>query len=407
MGQVESTSPSYKALLKHSSFLLLWLGVSISTIGNAMFFLALQWWVFETTGSPLDLTLLSLADALPMLVLAPFAGVWIDRWERKRILILLNSIQGILVLWIFTLAIADKLMLWHVYTTMFVLASLSAPLFPAFMAAMPDAIPRDLLPQANAFRQMSMSISGLVGYGVGGFVVGLFGVSTVILINALTFFAAAFLILLARFQSYGQRKREKKSTIRDLAAGIRVIWDDSVVRVLTGLALVFGLFYASIIALLPQFVGEYLHQDAKGLGLMRSVLSFGMLLGPLIAGLWAKGGKYGKRVLMVSTLAGLSWVVFSFSTYTWLAAATLFLLGFFDGIAEVLDFSILQTRIPEEARGRAFGFLGSAAMGARVVGLGIGGPLALMMTVKGYFILGGICITVVSLLGFLTKVCKE
>jgi len=150
--RAEAVPPSYKALLKHSPFLLLWLGVSISTVGNAMFFLALQWWMFETTGSPLNLTLLSLADALPMLILAPLAGVWIDRWERKKILAVLNSIQGVLVLWIFVLAVVEKLLPWHVYTIMFLLGTLSAPLFPAFMAAVPDTVPKELLPQANAFR---------------------------------------------------------------------------------------------------------------------------------------------------------------------------------------------------------------------------------------------------------------
>jgi len=402
--QAEAATPSYKALLKHSPFLLLWLGVSISTVGNAMFFLALQWWMFEVTGSPLNLTLLSLADALPMLVLAPLAGVWIDRWERKRILAVLNSIQGVLVLWIFVLAVANRLAPWHVYTIMFLLGTFSAPLFPAFMAAVPDTVPEELLPQANAFRQISMSISGLVGYSVGGFVVSLFGISTVVLIDALTFFAAAFLILIARFQSWGKGKEERGNAFRDLVAGIRVIWDDSVVRVLTGIALIFGLFYAVIIALLPQFAAEYLHQDARGLGLMRSTLSFGMLLGPVVAGLWARGGRYGKRVLTMGAFAGLSIIAFSSSPYLWLAMGMLFLTGFFDCIAEVLDFSILQARIPNEARGRAFGFLTSAAMGARVIGLGIGGPLAIMMTVRGYFILGGICIAAVSLFGFLTKV---
>jgi len=247
-------------------------------------------------------------------------------------------------------------------------------------------------------------MSGLVGYSVGGFVVSLFGISTVVLIDALTFFAAALLFLMARFQSWGQGEREHSNAFRDLVTGVRVIWDDEVVRVLTGIALIFGFFYAVIIALLPQFAAEYLHQDAKGLGLMRSALSFGMFIGPVVAGLWARGKRYGRLALIMMLLAGLSTIAFSNSPYLWIAIAMLFLEGFFDGMSEVFAFSILQARIPNEARGRAFGFITSAAMGARVIGLGIGGPLAMIMTVRGYFILSGICIAVVSLLGFLTKV---
>jgi len=369
-----------------------------------MFLLALQWWVLQTTGSPLSLTLLAMADAIPMLIFGPLAGLWVDRWERRQVLITLNLASGGVVLVIAALALAHQLVPWHIYTAMFALGLLSTPLFPAISASIPDLVPPGYLPQANAFMQMTMSMGGLVGYGVSGFVTGLFGLSAVILFDALSFLMAAALMGLARFRSQGDQRPQQPVAPRELLAGIHIVWNEQVVRVLTGVALVFGFFYATILALLPAFVAQHLQQDAQGFGIVRAALSLGMLVGPFAAGFWARRGRHGARTLTTILLSGLAIVAFSMSPLLWIAMFTLFLVGFFDGVSEVLSASILQARIPGEVRGRAFSILATAAMGVRVLGVGIGGPLALLLTVQGYFLFAGACITVVALLAFFTEV---
>ncbi len=167
--------PSWIGLLRNASFVLVWVGGAISITGNMMFLLSLQWWVLKNAGSPLSLTLLALADAIPLLILGPFAGVITDRFERKLVLVVLNLVLGGAVLVVAVLAALGRLTIWRVYFSMFAIGALSTPLYPALSASMPDIVPRNYLPQANALMQTSTSISGLVGYGLSGFVIALFG----------------------------------------------------------------------------------------------------------------------------------------------------------------------------------------------------------------------------------------
>lgn len=132
---------------------------------------------------------------------------------------------------------------------------------------------------------------------------------------------------------------------------------------------------------------------------------FGHAGGAFRSGLWARHGREEARTLTTILLTGLAIVAFSTSPLLRIAILTLFLVEFFDGISEVLSASIPQARIPGEVRGRVFSILATDTMGIRVVGVGIGGPLSLVLTVQGYFLFAGVCLTVVALLAFFSLRC--
>lgn len=382
------------SLLAHPGFRALWLGQVVSQVGDRALSLALGYFVYRETGSLSATALLALAVYLPGLLFGSFAGVLADCWDRRRVLIVSQCLQGGVMLCLLLAARPGGL--WVAYAVTFAELTLSLVALPAGAALLPSLVGEAQLGRANALLAVGMTTARLVGPLLGGALVALGGLHGVVIFDALSFvLAAAFFTsippqeaapaplpaqtLLGSWRAMGQEWR----------AGLRVIRAE---RAIVGVMVVLGLTSLGGTLVDPSympFVQSVLGADAASVGLLGSVMGASTLLGGLLAG-WAVE-RFDLRRLMVG---GTSIVgVIMLLMYTQSSLGVMFVLSALLGLPMVVSnvavSTLVQLATPEAYRGRVYGALGTttafvgvlATGGAALFGDGLG--VVRMLTLAG------------------------
>src|SRR5512146_3196363 len=174
MQSTESSGSSYKNLFHNRNFVALWIGQTVSFLGDYFYFLAIPIMVNQLTGSALMVGLSTISSALPMLLLGPVAGVFVDRWNRKTIMIVSDVLRGLLVLLCLLVRSPDQV--WIYFLVGFLMSCVSRFFFPAQNAVLPLIVhdTQDLL-LANGLMQAIMTVGLLAGPALAGFTIGLWG----------------------------------------------------------------------------------------------------------------------------------------------------------------------------------------------------------------------------------------
>jgi DHA3 family macrolide efflux protein-like MFS transporter len=185
---------AYGRLFRNHSFIALWLGQTISFIGDYFYFLAIPIMVEKLTGSALAVGLSVIASALPMLLLGPIAGVFVDRWDRKRTMIVADVLRGLLVLGCLTVKTPDQI--WTYYIVGFLMSCVSRFFFPAQNAVLPLIVTdkNDLL-AANGLMQIVQTAGFLIGPALAGFSIGFWGEQVAFLVDSATYLVSAAAIV--------------------------------------------------------------------------------------------------------------------------------------------------------------------------------------------------------------------
>ena len=195
---MDSTTPAApplgaRAVLGIREFRLLWLAQVISDFGDSLTNLALLIFVNQVTGSTAALATMAIVLALPQVTFGLLAGVYVDRWNRKRVMIVSDLLRGVLVLGFVGAVLSDQL--WLMFVLGFVQSAIGTFFTPARGALMPNLVPRDGLLAANSLTQISRIVAGVAGTAAAGAVIGIAGlVWPVFIVDALTFFASALLV---------------------------------------------------------------------------------------------------------------------------------------------------------------------------------------------------------------------
>jgi MFS family permease len=369
------------AALRQRDFALLWLGGLISSVGDWALLIGLPIYVFLLTHSVLDTGLTLLAGQVPAIALGSIAGVFVDRWDRKRTLVIANGLLAIALLPILLVVSVDRI--WIVYAVAAVESALEQFVSPAVNALIPLLAKDERLVAANSLNALSSNLARLVGPALGGVIAALWGLSGIVLADAVSFALAALLtagisMRLARLASW-QTREEAVSAARgnavgrlagEWAAGVRAIFAE---RTLVALFLAFAITNLGegvMGTLYPVFVNRVLHGVALQVGELLTAQAVGGLLGGLLAG-WI-----GERLLshwfigVSSVLFGLiDLAIFNLSTLSpGLLPATVPIFGFEVGLFIAVGIpgiwmstgglSLLQASSPDAYRGRIFGLLG-------------------------------------------------
>lgn len=386
------------SVLRQRNFTLLWTGGLISQTGDWVLFVALPMYVYRLTGSTLATSGTFLAELIPYLVLGPVAGVFVDRWNRRSVIIVSNLAlaAGLLPL---ILARSPGLV-WVVYLVAFGQAALSQFLGPAVNAILPTVVPEEDLVTANSLRSLSQNLARLVGPSLGGVVAALGSLTAVTLVDSGTFLAAALMAVFVR----GAGQVERAPLLKGVSA-LRSVWQE----LLEGLVLiresrlVATLVVASSIASVGEgvfgvmfivWVRNILHGGTLQLGWFMSAQAVGGLLGGLVVAHW------GKNLILVPVLGAAS-ILFGLLDSA-LFTYPLFLPGVLIGLALMVIVglsgaafgatwnSLLQRGVDDTLRGRIFGVMGATSALAMVIGTliagtvgGIVGPIALLNIFQG------------------------
>ena len=344
----ESTHRNLGAVLRSPAFVALWLSEALSLVGDRLVMVALITLVYDRTGSAGAVGLLMVFKAVPALVLGSVAGVFVDRWNRKWIMVIANLLQGLLVFW---LPVSKEIaVIFVIYLTMSIINQF---FLPARAATIPDLVPPEALLTANSLFALSIVFAMAIGPAIGTWVTEQFSLNTAFYVDAGTFLIPA--VVVACIVIPQQRSTRAKLHLgKDLQEGFAFSLSKPAVMVaLTTITAAF--FVVGTVSVTGVVITrEILHIETSKFGVMISALGVGMLCGTILSN-WLRG----RFTNVQMSLAGTGLMAFGVILLPWsstLTVACLFtaLIGLGMLIVQVNGQMLLQTIAPE-MRGRLLG----------------------------------------------------
>ena len=375
--------------LWNRDYILLLQGSVVSTVGDLMYSVAIGYWVYEKTGSSGLMGIMSAISMFVTMFLSPFSGSIVDKLDRKRVMVGMDLMQGVIILAVGILAFTDKLGVPGVLTAAFLAAMGSVFYNPAVSTLMIDLIPRDDMVRGQSVFSGAMGLIQTVGSAFSGVMVAFFGVPLIVVINGLTNIYCAVSELFIRVPRTVQQGDpvSLRGLLRDMGSAVKLIFSDKSLRIFVPFALIVNLLGSGPLTLVLPFCME------KGFsvdmyGYIMSVYMIGSLLSVLLLGIlkltpkvrfWAMAlGFVCSDVFLI-----LTWLGRSFTAISVFAFAAAFL----NCAGNSIFNASLMLALPEENRGAILGFIQSASTGGSAVSAVIYGllgdvfPLYLVFTV--------------------------
>ncbi|TFH06897.1 MAG: MFS transporter [Candidatus Thorarchaeota archaeon] len=399
-------SKGFSAVLGHRDFARLWSGQLVSNIGTAISSLALMFYAFSLTGSAMAMAILAMVQTIPVVIFAGFVGVYVDQWNRKKIMVVSDIVRAITILLI-PLSIYFPTFLptiYWVYILTFIYATANAWFFPARSASIPNLVEGDELVAAYSLSQMTFQVVQLVVPPVGGILVALLAPDYFLAfaITAMTFVFSAIALRGIKTNLIPTRNDLDKESLRSqIIEGGRFVIGNAILSFLFVFAMMLAASSGILNALLmPYFEGELGLGSAK-IGL---VLSAGAATGAVTAIYFSRKKEIGKPLYIVAIaglLAGFAIfaMVLAFDLVTVMLSWAM--IGAVDVMLNIPITVIMQQLVSDELRGRVFALLNVAFTAVQVMGMGIGGLWAEAVGSTGPPLIGAaIAMVFVSLIGF-------
>jgi MFS family permease len=357
--------------LRHRTFRIFYAGQFLSLIGSWMQTVATSWLVYRLTGSALLLGVTAAAQQFPMLFVAPLAGVWADRVNRRRLLIITQSFATVQAATLAVLTFAGTIQVSHVLTLAVFLGVLIALETPTRQAFLLEMVEREDLPNAIALQSMLFQSARFIGPSIAGLMLAAVGEAWCFLVNAVS-----YLLIVATYGIIRTKSRQSSGRAewwQDLASGFRYAFGFVGTRRLLLLLAAVGAFTAPWSPLMPIFAAEILHGDSKTLGFLIGAVGLGALAGTAFLAMRTSVRGLGRVVCATSVIAGIALVGFSLSHTLWTSLALLPFFGFGLVATAAASNTILQTVADDDKRGRVIGmyvmtFLGIAPIGNFIAG---------------------------------------
>jgi len=387
----------YLRVIRSPRYFPLWLGQIISNLGDTLNYVALVVLVFRLSQSGLAVSALVLAEIVPTLLLGPIAGVVIDRFDRRRVLIAVDSLRAVLVL-----ALALTHVLWAVYALAALLAVGSTLFNPALQAVIPALLTDEERLAANSVAWSSGRLVQIVGASIAGGLIAWAGTTPAFLVNAASFaFSAAMLARLSLPMRQGSsRGGGLAGWLRDAGDGLAYARRDPFVARLVPVQALASLATGATSALLVVLASRHLHLAAQGFGWLLAAIGAGALLGPFLSNRLTGGRYLSMRLLFVPyIIRGIGDIALGLVVGLPWALAILFVYGLNTSTGVVASHSILQTVIPDRVRGRVFTLLDVTWAAMRLLSLGLGGLLADRLGISAVYLIGGALLILAGALG--------
>ncbi len=387
----------YLRVIRSPRYFPLWLGQIISNLGDTLNYVALVVLVFRLSHSGLAVSALVLTEIVPTLLLSPIAGVVIDRFDRRRLLVVVDGVRALLVL---LLALTHAL--WAVYALAALLAVGSTLFNPALQAVIPALLTEEERLAANAMAWSSGRLVQIIGASVAGGLIAWGGTTPAFLVNATSFaFSAVMLIRLSVPRREGSpRSGGLGAWVDDAREGLAYARRDPFVARLVPVQALTSLATGATSALLVVLATTHLHLAAQGFGWLLAAIGVGALLGPFLSNRLTGGRYLDVRLLFVPYLIrGVGDIALGLVVGLPWALAILFVYGLNTSTGAVASTSILQTVIPDQVRGRVFTLLDVTWAAMRLLSLGLGGLLADRLGISAVYLIGGALLTLAGALG--------
>jgi len=359
--------------LRHRDFRWFFVGQGVSQIGTWLQMIATSWLVYRLSGSTLLLGLAAFAQQIPFLVLAPLAGVFVDRFDRRRLLIATNSIAALQAAAMFTVVALGVVQPWHLIAGNLVLGLVNAWDAPARQSILIQLVGgRADLASAIALNSIMMNLARFLGPMVGGVLIAALGERWGFGANAASYFAMLFALSQIPGRPASSAPAEG-NVLKQLAAGTRYAYGFLPSRCALLLLTSASLTVGSYVSMMPWFAREAFHGDSGTLGLLISAAGLGAVSGMVYLALRTGIRGLFRLIGWTVALAGAALCVFSFSNTLWLALPALYFVGLGLMLTAASSNTVLQSIVPDELRGRVaslyvMSFIGMTPLGALATG---------------------------------------
>ncbi len=427
----ENGQGAYGRLFRNRSFVALWIGQTVSFIGDYFYFLAIPIMVERLTGSALAVGLAVISNALPMLVLGPIAGVFVDRWDRKRTMIAADALRGLLVL--AALLVRQPEQVWIYYVVGFLMSCVSRFFFPAQNAILPLIVSdQDDLLAANGLMQIVQTAGFLIGPALAGFSIGAWGAPVAFVADSASYFiSAAFVATMTVPHTTAERVAAAGSQIAAVWAEMRegvayLFGNRTMVGVLLSLSVV-QLGVGALNVIWVPFMSRTYGLGPEGLGAVDTAQGIGMVLGGVALGFLAarlsRRSLAGWSIILIGVVLALMGVAPPFSLVDLIpglrfegeiAALSmgerllhmpllLLLYGLLFGIALVPAQSSLMTMmqlaVPDLKRGRVGSALNALTTAAGLVSMAVAAALGEVVALWLLYVAAGLLVSLGGLVG--------
>ncbi len=382
-------------------FFTIWTGQQFSLIGSTVLQFALVWWLTQLTGSATVLATATMMWVLPQVILGPLVGAYVDRLNRRVVMIVADSLIALVALWLAYLFWADAIQIWHVYAALLARAIGGLFHWSAMQASTSLMVPDEHLTRVAGLNQTMHGALNVIGPPLGALLLAVLPFENIMLMDVGT---AAFAILPLFFVAIPQPERvstksEKPSVWSDMREGLRYVWGWPGLLAILIMATIINFVVSPAFSLMPLLVTEHFKGDALQLGWLESSWGGGLVLGGLLLSVW---GGFRRRVytsLVGLVIQGLGIVLVGLAPANafWLAVSGMFVAGSMNALVNGPLFAVLQAIVAPEMQGRVFTVVGSLCSAMMPLSLAVAGPVADAIGLRPWYVVSGVVCTLLGL----------
>lgn len=357
------------------TFLTIWIGQLASIIGSGLTNFGLGVWVLKETGSVTQFSLIIMFASVPAIIAAPFAGVIVDKWKRKWLMVISDSVAGISTITIFVLMYFNIFEVWHLYLTAAVSSLFSSFQMPAYQSTIPLLVPKEQLGRANGMVQMADALSIVVAPVMAGFLLASIGIKGILLFDIFTFLIALSTIMFVKFPELSESEKDPKkvSFFQDALFGWKYIMDRPGLRGLLIYFAVVNLLLGYFNVLLQPLILSFTNE--KMLGIALSITGIGMLVGGIAMSIW--GGPKNKVLAVIGSgaISGIFLMMLGLKESVVLVTAATCFMFLLLPVGNAASQVIWQSKVPLNVQGRVFALRRMIAISLSPIAYITAGPL--------------------------------
>jgi DHA3 family macrolide efflux protein-like MFS transporter len=388
-------------------FFALWIGEGLSLIGSQVAQFALIWWLTKKTGgSATMLAMATLVSTLPGICLGPIIGAFVDRWDRRKTMLVADGAVALAAAMLVLAFWVGRAEPWHLIPVLLIRGIGASFHWPAMVASTSLMVPAQHLPRIQGLNQMLGGIMSIVLPPIGALLLGLMPLHAILMIDVVTAAAACGILCFVRIprpERVAAVASVPPTVWADAREGLRVIWDWPGLRLLLIMAALNNLFFGPMVSLLPVLTTNVFDGGPAQLAWLNSVSGVGIALGGLVIGI---GGGFRRPV--VTALCGLiglgigsALIGLSPRSAFWMALVGVFLADLMLPVVNGPLHATLQTTVPPGLQGRVFSVIGSLSAAVAPIGLLLAGPVADLLGIRSWYLMGGAVHFLMGCTGFL------
>ncbi|MGC9530624.1 MAG: MFS transporter [Candidatus Bipolaricaulaceae bacterium] len=389
----------------------IWGGQAFSLVGSQLVQFALVWWLTKTTGSATVLATATMMALLPQILVTPFAGTLVDRWNRRWVMVGADATIAAATVGLAILFALGAVRVWHVYLLMLVRSAGGAFHWPAMQSSTTLMVPKRHLARIGGLNQSLFGLANIISPPLGALLLEVLPMQGVLAVDVVTALIAIVPLLLVGIPLpvRAASGRGMRAVFSDMATGLRFALGWRGLTLIIGVAALINLLVHPAVSLQPLLVTAHFGGGALQLAYLESAFGVGVILGGLLLSAW---GGFRRRVITAFLALALEGVAFALvgltpATAFYFAVGAMLVVGLMNSASNGSFLAILQGTVPPEIQWRVLSLLMSGVMAVTPLGLAIAGPVADMFGVRIWYVVSGATMAVAGALAFFVPALME